>query len=357
MKISHLFERARAENALNAVLFELTYACNLDCTFCYNDLGLRGRRVSLELYKSLLDELAQMNVLYLALSGGEPLMYQHFFELGAHARERGFVIKVKSNGVPLNRGNAQRLKEEVEPFLVELSLHGAGPESHDRLTQAPGSFDRLMRNIGHLQERDIRLKLNSTLTRWNEGEVGEMFSLAGSLGIPIEFDPEVSPRDNGDMSPLEIRPSAEGIENMIRHSMAQARSRGDGDKISLFVKPTVATAPEQAGRRKACGAASTSVTIDPFGNVLPCVQFRRVLGNIHHQSIREIWEGSEEVETVRELAGRAFDTAKAQGLKQICMGLNELHTGDPLKSPDTKLEINRIFERVTWEARQDRDVA
>jgi MoaA/NifB/PqqE/SkfB family radical SAM enzyme len=147
MRFEQLIRRARDENVLNSVLLELTYACNLHCTFCYNDLNLRGRRVALQAYKTLLDDLTEMGVMSLTLSGGEPLMYQHFFELGNYAREKGFVIKVKSNGIPLNRRNAERLKTEVDPFIVETSLHGARPESHDRLTQVPGSFDRLLKNI------------------------------------------------------------------------------------------------------------------------------------------------------------------------------------------------------------------
>ena len=144
MSVSQLFIRSRDENILNSVLLELTYSCNLHCTFCYNDLNLRGRRVQLEGYKTLLDDLADMGVMSLTLSGGEPLMYQHFFELGAYAREKGFVIKVKSNGIPLNLRNAQRLRAEVDPYVVETSMHGARAESHDRLTQVPGSFDRLL---------------------------------------------------------------------------------------------------------------------------------------------------------------------------------------------------------------------
>ncbi|MDX1461081.1 MAG: radical SAM protein, partial [Xanthomonadales bacterium] len=145
MSIQRLFDRSREANVLNSVLLELTYGCNLDCSFCYNDLAQTGRRLSQRQYLELLDELAGMGVLSLALSGGEPLLYPGFFELGHRARALGFVIKVKSNGLPLNRRNAERLRAEVDPFVVDISVHGAKPETHDRLTRVPGSFERLMR--------------------------------------------------------------------------------------------------------------------------------------------------------------------------------------------------------------------
>ena len=39
---------------------------------------------------------------------------------------------------------------------------------------------------------------------------------------------------------------------------------------------------------------------------------------------------------VRDLAERGLEVALGKGLKQFCMGLNELRMGDPLKSPETK---------------------
>lgn len=359
MSYARLFDRAREENVLSTVLFELTYGCNLDCTFCYNDLKQTGRRLALDDYKGMLDELADMGVLQLALSGGEPLLYRHFFELGAYAREKGFVIKVKSNGVPLNQRNAERLKAEVDPFMVDISLHGSNPQTHDRLTQVPGSFERLMRNIKIMQSLNVRLKMNSPLTYSNEGEVAEMFELADRLGVPLEFDPEIAPRDDGDMSPLELAPSKDGIKNMVRISMERGRRSYDPDRLEIKLKPPIEPSPKlDRKKQKICGAGSTNLTIDPFGNVYPCVQFRRSVGNIHTQSIKQIWAGSAELKTVRDLAGQALEISITKGQKQFCMGLNEMHTGDPLKTSRSKSEISKIYDRVAWELRErDQDVA
>jgi MoaA/NifB/PqqE/SkfB family radical SAM enzyme len=359
VKFEQLLNRARDENVLHSALLELTYGCNLNCTFCYNDLNLRGRRVSLDGYKTLLDDLSGMGVLDLTLSGGEPLMYQHFFELGACAKDKGFVIKVKSNAVPLNHRNAGRLKAEVDPYVVETSLHGARPESHDRLTQVPGSFDRLVKNIGILKKEGLRVKVNSTLTRWNENEIAEMFDLADRLDVPLQFDPEVTPKDDGDLSPLEISPSKQGIENMVRLSMQRSLAALNLDRLPITLRPESRPAQNPDRKKhKVCGAGSTNVIVDPFGNVYPCVQFRRKVGNIHDQSINEIWNGSAGLKEVRDLAERALDVALGSGLKQFCMGVNELQTGDPLQSPQSKLEIDQVYQRIHWEIQtEDQDAA
>lgn len=355
MSVQQLFSRARIENVLSSVMLELTYSCNLDCSFCYNDLKLRGQRVRLDTYRTLLDDLADMGVLSLTLSGGEPLLYKHFFKLGAYAREKGFVIKVKSNGVPLSRRNAERLKAEVDPFMVEMSLHGACAESHDRLTRVAGSFERLLRNIDFLKTMGFRLQLNSTLTRWNEAEVAEMFALTDRMGVPLQFDPEVTPRDDGDLSPLEISASKAGIENMIRLSMQRSAARFDPDRLPIRMKPEKAPdlKPEPI-KHKVCGAGSTNLTIDPFGNVFPCVQFRRKTGNIHDRSIKDIWAGSEQLNDIRDLAGRALEVAREKGYRQFCMGINELRTGDPLLAPQSKQDSDRIYQRLSAEAGKEK---
>ncbi len=67
------------ENILFSALLELTYRCNLNCFFCYNDLDLKGVPLSKKEYFRFLEDLQDMQVLNLSLSGGEPLAH-----LGVH---------------------------------------------------------------------------------------------------------------------------------------------------------------------------------------------------------------------------------------------------------------------------------
>ena len=139
MAIDRIMARTWDENILFSVLFELTYACNLRCFYCYNDQGSSGEPLTLDEYEKVLRELAEMQVMNLTLSGGEPLAHRHFFEIGGRARELGFVTRIKSNGHALSGDVARRLRAEVDPFVIELSLHGATAETHDQQEQQSGS--------------------------------------------------------------------------------------------------------------------------------------------------------------------------------------------------------------------------
>ena len=349
MSFARILARTWEENRLFSSLIELTYRCNLDCFFCYNDLAATGKPLSREQYFDLFAELAGLGVLNLTLTGGEPLAHPDFFALGGRARELGFVVRVKST-VPALRGEmARRLRGEVDPFLVEISLHGATAAVHDRQTRVPGSFERLLANLGEMREAGLRVKLNSTLPAWNEDESEGMLDLADGLGLPLQVDPEVTPRDDGSREPLAVAASRAGVERLFARLRERAeRAVRDAGVPAVSVAPGGDDGATPAPTRKHCGAGSAGIAVDPFGNVYPCVQWRRRAGNLHQQTIREIWGGSAVLDEVRRLTVAAKEVVDGFGdggaLLNFCPGSAEMVGGDPLAvypSALSRMEIAR----------------
>jgi MoaA/NifB/PqqE/SkfB family radical SAM enzyme len=341
VSFSEILRKTWQENILFSVLVELTYRCNLDCVFCYNDLGLRGEPLTRDEYFRFFQDLADLQVLNLTLSGGEPLAHPDFLALGARARELGFVVRIKSNGHALRGEMARRIRGEVDPFLVEVSLHGATAATHDRQTRVPGSFERLLANLGEMRELGLRVKINSTLTAWNEDEAEGMLDLAESLDLPIQIDPEVSPRDDGDRSPLVLAPTREGVRRLFALQVERAVSVARGADDGTLPAPV----------EKHCGAGSAGVAVDPYGNVYPCVQWRRPVGNLHRQTIREIWEGSTGLREVRGLTTEAKRIVDGYGpfggFLNFCPGSAATRSGDPLEVyPEARLRMEVTDEVV-----------
>jgi MoaA/NifB/PqqE/SkfB family radical SAM enzyme len=350
MSLARLMATAWRENLLVSVLVELTYRCNLDCFFCYNDLGLKGEPLSREQYYRFFDELRELEVLHLTLSGGEPLAHPDFLALGARARELGFVVRIKSNGHALRGELARRIRDEIDPFVIETSLHGATAATHDRQTRVPGSFERLLANLAELQALGLRVKLNSTLTAWNEGEIEAMFTLADALSLQLQVDPEVTPRDDGSREPLTVAPSREGVLRLFRLQTERGRRALDGGTDSLVaLRSADEGVPVPVGKH--CGAGSSGLAVDPFGNVYPCVQWRRPVGNLHEQSLKEIWRGSAGLAEVRELTAQAKDVVGSHGprgaLLNFCPGMASVHSGgDPLRIYPSALQRKELLETV-----------
>lgn len=294
---SQIRKKIRQQGLLHSVMLELTYRCNLDCFFCYNDKAATGKPLSLKQYVQLFDDLAEMQVLFVALTGGEPLLHPEFFAIGRAARERGFAIRIKSGGHGLRGKVAQRLKREVNPMRVELSLHGATAEVHERQTRVKGSFEQLELGIGEMKTLDLRPSLVSTLTCWNEHQTEEMYALADEWEVPLRFQGPVGPRDNGDTEPLKIQPSAEGWERFKK--IIQQRRQNQS-------KPAILQNLDEDDQDETvtphCGLGSQEVLVDPFGNVVPCLHVRRIAGNLHDSSIQTIWNSSKVFPQARQLA-------------------------------------------------------
>ncbi len=352
MAMLRVLQKTWNQNILFSVLVELTYRCNLDCFFCYNDLSLEGKSLSDEQYFDFFQDLADLQVFNLTFTGGEPLAHPGFLNLGRRAKELGFVIRIKSNGHAFSGELARQIREQVDPFLVEVSLHGSTAEVHDKQTRVPGSFERLQSNLHAMKDMGFRVKLNGTLTRWNEHQIEDMYAVAKGLGCVFSLSPTVTPRDDGDLSPMSIAPSEEGVrrlyaylDEMIPDSEVPDRELLDSD-----------TCTGTPGRSKNCGAGASGLAVDPFGAVYPCVQWRRPLGNLHQQSIREIWTDSAQLDEIRRINSRAHEQVAELGDDGFgvahCMGLSEEKTGDPLAFDPQAIRQGELLRDVRKERRE-----
>ncbi len=90
-----------------------------------------------------------------------------------------------------------------------------------------------------------------------------------------------------------------------------------------------------ASSDKHCGAGSSGLAIDPYGNVYPCVQWRRPVGSLHDSTLAEIWLRSKGLDEVRGLTVAARGAVEASGpggmLLNFCPGTAESLSGDPLR--------------------------
>lgn len=314
-----------ANRLLHDVTLELTYRCNLDCFYCYIDHNRQGTPLTLAQYRVLLEDLARMQTLFLMLTGGEPMIHPHFFDIGNMTRELGFVVRIRTNGHLLHPHNVERLLREVEPYAVEVTLHGASAEVHDRQTRVPGSFDRLIGNLRHARAAGLRCATVVTPTAWNEHQIEAMISLGDELGAPLRFQGPVGPRDDGDREPLSIQPSRAAWDR-IEALVSERRER-----LSAGLEcPASEVSPDaDAEEMAACRVGLAGVDIDPFGNVRPCMHVREVAGNLHQQPIEDIWHRSPLFARVRQRAIAVASKWNGQRPRQFgapvfCMAIDEM---------------------------------
>jgi len=324
--MANALEKLTVNNWNNAVpmsaLFELTFVCNHACSFCYNCPTGQKEMNTAEVFDSL-RKLAEFNVLYLTLSGGEPLVRKDFFEIAGEARRLGFALRIYTNGFLIDEPMAKKIKQIANPLEMEISIHGARPETHDKLTCVPGSLKKLLAGVGYLRAEGIKVNLKCPVTKDNQWEVLEMERIANALGARIQFDTVITPRDDGDKDPVSLMSSDEFLEKFWKD-----------DAYKTARKEPVPLPRNDAPGEAVCGTGRSGLAIDPYGNIYPCVQLRRKAGNIRElQTLRDMWRTSPVLIQVRreavEVAQQTLKETKNGDQCGFCMGVADLQLGDP----------------------------
>ncbi len=318
---------------------ELTYRCNWRCVFCYNPRHHDRRGLSPAEWCVVLDDLRALGTLYVALTGGEPLAYPHFLAVARAVRERAFALRILTNGALVTDALAGKIAD-LRPLAVELSLHGATAETHDRATATPGSFHTMLQGLERLLAREVGVVLKTPLTFLNESEIAGMRRLAEERGVPWRIDPVLTPRDDGDPGPLAYRASAEATERVFRELAAVGQLPQE----------------ERAEGGTNCGLGRTTLAVDPEGNVFPCMQWRRApLGNVRDTPLRDMWAGSDERLTAAAVARAANDRLVEAGGAlasfPFCPALALQRTGDPLVPDESHRARAEAAERVRFATR------
>jgi radical SAM protein with 4Fe4S-binding SPASM domain len=156
--------------ALAKIWLELTSSCNLRCVHCYADSLPRKDNCSLSLHKwqAVISEAASLGARWVQFIGGEPLLYgkRNLCQLILTARKARFgLIEVFTNGTLID--------DEYVGFFAEhgvhiaLSIYSKRPEIHDKVTESPGSFHRMMKNIEKLRHHGVPLRFGLVVMKQN----------------------------------------------------------------------------------------------------------------------------------------------------------------------------------------------
>jgi radical SAM protein with 4Fe4S-binding SPASM domain len=324
------------------VSIEVTRRCPLECQHCYNnlpmgDLTARDRELTKEEYFGILDELADLGTLWLLFTGGEIFARKDFLEIYTYAKQKGFLITLFTNGTVINERIADYLRD-FPPFAIEITLYGRTKETYDALTGIPGAFERCMRGIRLLLERQLPLKLKTVGTSINRHEVAGMKEFAEQeLGVEFKFDSLINPRIDCSRAPLGVRLSPEEVVALDLHwpkVAAEHRSNLEREmKMPLSVRNTVYS----------CGGGEKGFAIDPYGHMSICVLSHQETYDIRKGSVREGWEHFLLNVRRREHSGPTKCTnCKIRSVCSMCPANGELENGDPESPVDFLCEVAHL---------------
>ncbi len=108
-----------------ALLAELTHRCPLSCPYCSNPTELTGRKAELtvEQWADVFRQAAELGVLQVHISGGEPASRRDLAEITKAAVDAGLYTNLITSGVGLTRKRLDAL-DAVGLDHVQLSIRG-----------------------------------------------------------------------------------------------------------------------------------------------------------------------------------------------------------------------------------------
>lgn len=339
---TQLHERFNGRRVPVEVSIEVTHRCPLECQHCYNNLPMsdsnaRMQELTFEEHVRLLDQLVDLGCLWLLYTGGEIFARKDFLDIYAEAKKRGFLITLFTNGTMITPRIADFLRK-YRPFSIEITLYGATRETYEALTRIPGSFDRCLRGIALLLERNLPLKLKTVPTSLNAHEVYEMKRFAEQdLGVEFKFDPLVNPRTDCSQSPLAVRLTPEQAVALEFHDPARR-----GEYLRLVESELAASLPV-ATKRYTCGGGQNGCAIDPTGKMSICVLSHRDGYELRSGSFQQGWEGRLKEIRAKETTRETICTnCRIRTLCSMCAANGELESGDPEKPVDFLCQVAHL---------------
>ncbi len=312
--------------------WEWTYACNLQCVHCLSSSGTRDPdELTTAEMKAIVDDLHDLQVFYINVGGGEPMLRPDFFELVEYCVSRGVGVKFSTNGGLINAEKARRLAS-LDYVDVQISLDGVDDATNDKV-RGEGSHAKAIRAMNHLRDAGFGpFKISVVMTRDNVEQLDGFEALADEYGAELRLT-RFRPSGRGADSWNDLHPTQDQ-QVRLYHWLLERPHVLTGD--SFF---HLSALGEPLPGLNLCGAGRVVCLIDPVGDVYACPFV------LHDEfkagSVREpggfgtVWTASSLFTELREpqSAGACASCGSYDACQGGCMA-TKFFTGLPLDGPD-----------------------
>src|SRR6516164_5418092 len=165
------------------LLAELTHRCPLGCPYCSNPLALDAREDELDTttWLRVFREAAQLGVLQVHLSGGEPGARRDLVDITAGAHAAGLYTNLITSAVGIT-GKTLGALAQAGLDHVQISIQDSDAASADHIAGYDGAFARKRARAAELVGHTLPLRGKPVVHRANSDGIGGMGDVALALG-------------------------------------------------------------------------------------------------------------------------------------------------------------------------------
>ncbi|KUO78716.1 MAG: hypothetical protein APF81_20185 [Desulfosporosinus sp. BRH_c37] len=270
------------------VHFELTTRCPLRCPQCYCDLKT-GKNMDRATLFACLDEAAQLKTKWIALSGGEALVYPYLIETLQHVHQLGMRATMATSGYGLTGERLEELKEAGIGWIF-ISLNGSTKEIH---SLSRDGYQDGIRSLQLLRQTSLNYGINWVARQDNARDFPKVVELARNYGVKVIAVLRLKPDSGKDTDNYLCGP--EYAE--LAHYLQQYQDRSPFIYVeSCYPHLRTAVYSNNPDSLAGCQAGRTIMAVDVNGRMRPC---RHLPYPQEYSSIKKYWFESEVLAQLR----------------------------------------------------------
>jgi len=333
-----------------SVDISLTGRCNLNCKYCfYADEMVAHSDLSTQRWLAFFEELGNLGVMDVCLTGGEVFTRQDLFELIDGVIANRMRYSMLSNGTLITAKVLEQFKigkRRTRLDSIQVSIDGSTAEIHNK--SRPGSFDRAMRGLRLLVENDFPVTVRVTINKHNVDDLENIARLLlEDVGLPGFSTNEAFPMGAGKCDgesvilTRDLRQQAINILTTLNNHY-DGRISADAGPLSMAreladIQTRMArgeTRKPGRGTLSACGGVFSRMSINHEGILLPCTMLTSMpMGKMGTDDLKDIWQNHPSINAVRErrtIPTETLDTCRDCSYAGFCaagcpaMAINEV---------------------------------
>ncbi len=300
---------------------ELTPLCNMNCDMCYvrlkkEDTERMGKVMDADKWLSLGADMKDAGVVFLLLTGGEPLLHPEFRKIYLGLRNLGMIITINTNGTLIDESWADFFLE-YPPRGINITLYGSSGNTYHKLCHYYDGYEKTMNALHLLTERKLDVRMGCSVTNYNKDDLERIYSIGKKIGVFTIADPYMVPatRERRSEFAYDVRCNPEVAAKNRLYILKQMYGKEQyyksiTHKMNLIKHLT----PKNDYGKVNCYAGNCSFAISWLGTMHPCVTMDSPEANVWDMGFKKAWSYiSEQVSNIK-----TSSKCEKCNLKPIC---------------------------------------
>jgi len=281
-----------------SIQFRVSDSCMRNCVYCniqtkpHEEMNL----LPLERWNQLAQEVKEMDICSILLSGGDPFIHKDIVEI-IHCFIKQGIHPFVSTKSFISTETSKKLKE-INLKEIQISIDAPVSSIADFLTQSPGYFDQIIQTIKNVKEENIKVTTNTVVTSYNILLIPQLIRMLNEMGIKrIKLSQYGRTMFNEHDDTYFV---SEKGNAWLNNELEKLKEELPGVKVSFSYIPDYSTISDVEEKKKKfnnraiCTGCVWAFVVSGDGRVIPCDEIPltddNVVGDVRTHSLQEVWD-------------------------------------------------------------------